>query len=39
MEKIPTLSNRDRFLFYLLHIILIGPPFYYLFFILYHKPE
>lgn len=39
MEKIPTLSSRDRFLFYLLHIILIGPPFYYLFFILYHKPE
>jgi hypothetical protein len=39
MDRIPTLTTRDRILFYLLHIVLIGPPFYFVFISLYHVPQ
>ncbi|MBN2083754.1 MAG: hypothetical protein JW748_00920 [Anaerolineales bacterium] len=39
MEKIPTLTKRDRIGFWLLHMLLLVPPFYFLLFILIRKPE
>jgi hypothetical protein len=39
MDKIPALTPSERMRFYLLHLILIGPPFFYLFYTLYLAPQ
>jgi hypothetical protein len=39
MEMIPTLSGRDRFFFWLVHLIIIGLPLYYVINFLFIVPD